>query len=597
MILTSSYFLSKRHLPQNISHKLNMIPIVHNGRVKPLDTFARLSILFLAEKQFIRFKNEKIHYFRWFLDIISQKKIAQEYPHFLIHNDEIKDNLKLNVKKKFFSFKTLSPHIENIHNYMESIKNVDSSDYTSYQKELSQLYDKLLFFKSLQTSFFDKKIDTFEKYLLERERHIPELANLFIMMHNGQKISENDSKRLFKFNLFFKHHEYYAANPLFLIIPTKNDNLNNWKSGSQELLHLMKKNNKLSMFYLNYAKILDAYVEDSNTINQHIDQLYEQFNNKVPSILTKSKIEYIFNQISPFYICIILYLLFFVYILTGTALPSIQKNTIITVLLSIIMSIHSMGLLIRMYLQNRPPVTNLYSSAIFVGWVAVLISLLLYKRFKNKTIYLSSSFIAFCSLIIAHHLSIGSDTLEMMQAVLDSNFWLSTHVITITIGYSGTFISGMLASIFILKGTLTKTLDKDQQIEFKKLVYGTLCFSLFFSVVGTILGGIWADQSWGRFWGWDPKENGALMIVLWIALIIHLRAIRFIETQGLMLLSVFGNSVTAFSWFGVNMLGVGLHSYGFMDKTLLWLIIFNIINGLIIAIGCIPKKYWLSKIK
>ena len=97
------------------------------------------------------------------------------------------------------------------------------------------------------------------------------------------------------------------------------------------------------------------------------------------------------------------------------------------------------------------------------------------------------------------------------------------------------------------------------------MVYGIVCFATFFSFVGTVLGGIWADQSWGRFWGWDPKENGALIIVLWNAIILHARWGGMVQQRGLMCLAIFGNVVTAWSWFGVNMLGVGLHSYGFTE--------------------------------
>ena len=105
-----------------------------------------------------------------------------------------------------------------------------------------------------------------------------------------------------------------------------------------------------------------------------------------------------------------------------------------------------------MFLQWRPPVTNLYSSAIFVGWFAVLLGLYLEKRFHNKIGIFISSLIGFITLIIAHHLSLtGGDTMEMMQAVLDSNFWLSTHVVTITIGYSATFLAGFLGIVYIFK--------------------------------------------------------------------------------------------------------------------------------------------------
>ena len=93
------------------------------------------------------------------------------------------------------------------------------------------------------------------------------------------------------------------------------------------------------------------------------------------------------------------------------------------------------------------------------------------------------------------------------------------------------------------------------------MVYGIVCFATLFSFVGTVLGGIWADQSWGRFWGWDPKENGALIIVLWNALILHARWGGLVRQRGLICLAIFGNIVTSWSWFGTNMLGIGLHSY------------------------------------
>jgi ABC-type transport system involved in cytochrome c biogenesis permease subunit len=121
------------------------------------------------------------------------------------------------------------------------------------------------------------------------------------------------------------------------------------------------------------------------------------------------------------------------------------------------------------------------------------------------------------------------------------------------------------------------------------MVYGIVCFATFFSFMGTILGGIWADQSWGRFWGWDPKENGALMIVLWNTFILHARWGGLAKQKMLMGLAVFGNIVTSLSWFGVNMLGIGLHSYGFMDKAFVWLIVFVISQLAIIAFAWLPS--------
>jgi cytochrome c biogenesis factor len=121
-----------------------------------------------------------------------------------------------------------------------------------------------------------------------------------------------------------------------------------------------------------------------------------------------------------------------------------------------------------------------------------------------------------------------------------------------------------------------------------------LCVTLFLSLVGTVLGGIWANYSWGRFWGWDPKENGALLIVLWCALILHARWGGFIRQRGIMAMAIFGNAITAFSWFGVNMLGVGLHSYGFMDKAFPWLVGFVVAQVVFVLLTRLPAKCWRS---
>jgi ABC-type transport system involved in cytochrome c biogenesis permease subunit len=224
--------------------------------------------------------------------------------------------------------------------------------------------------------------------------------------------------------------------------------------------------------------------------------------------------------------------------------------------------------------------------------------------------------------------------MEMMRAVLDTNFWLATHVVVVTLGYASTFVAGLLAILYIFLGLFTPILSQkltqrsaaalvavgtvaggvvgaaaagavaakaarrpgelDIGKALAKMVYGIVCFATLFSFTGTVLGGIWADQSWGRFWGWDPKENGALIIVLWNAVILHARWGGLVRDRGLMTMAVFGNIVTSFSWFGVNMLGIGLHSYGFMDAAFKWLMAFVGSQLLIIALGLLPLHLWAS---
>jgi ABC-type transport system involved in cytochrome c biogenesis permease subunit len=239
-------------------------------------------------------------------------------------------------------------------------------------------------------------------------------------------------------------------------------------------------------------------------------------------------------------------------------------------------------------------VTNLYSSAIFIGWAAVLLGLVLEKFNKDGIGLMVAALVGFTTQIIAHNLALGGDTMEMMRAVLDTNFWLATHVVTITLGYSAMFIAGALAIIYILRGVFTTSLTKGTADALGKMVYGIICFATLFSFVGTVLGGIWADQSWGRFWGWDPKENGALLIVLWCAVILHARWGGLVRSRGLMNMALVGNIITSFSWFGVNMLGIGLHSYGFMDSAFKWLVLFIATQVALIALGLLPLRMWRS---
>ena len=316
----------------------------------------------------------------------------------------------------------------------------------------------------------------------------------------------------------------------------------------------------------------------------------------MPNLKTKVKIEVLYNTMQPFFIVSIIYLVVILISVVSWFFNYDKLRKISFVLFILGSLLHGLGLLARMYIEGRPPVTNLYSSAVFVGFSAVIFSLLFEYKHRNGLGCVAGASIGAMTLIVAHHLALNTDTIEVVRAVLNSNFWLSTHVVTITLGYSSTFVAGSLAMIYILRGFFTQSLDIKTSNTIAGMVYKTVCFSTFFSFVGTILGGFWADQSWGRFWGWDPKENGALLIILWNVLILHAKIAGYIKNQGLMLLAVFGNVVTAFSWFGVNILSVGLHSYGFFTGTFFWLIVFAFSQIGVMAIGLLPHCYWRSRI-
>jgi ABC-type transport system involved in cytochrome c biogenesis permease subunit len=198
------------------------------------------------------------------------------------------------------------------------------------------------------------------------------------------------------------------------------------------------------------------------------------------------------------------------------------------------------------------------------------------------------------TLFIAHYLGGSGDTMQMMEAVLDTNFWLATHVVCVTQGYVATIVAGFLGLAFIIMGVFTPYLNKEWIKTLGQATYGVLCFATLLSFTGTVLGGIWADQSWGRFWGWDPKENGAVLIVIWNALILHARWSGLIKERGMAVLTVFGNIVTAWSWFGTNQLGVGLHAYGFNNKLATGCAVFWVANLVLLGVGCLPYRFWWS---
>jgi ABC-type transport system involved in cytochrome c biogenesis permease subunit len=334
---------------------------------------------------------------------------------------------------------------------------------------------------------------------------------------------------------------------------------------------------------------------DAETFNNEVAELRQRFIADFPDDIGRIHYERVFNAFQPFYVSMQLYVLIFLVVcISWLRWPQELSRAAFWVLV-LAFAIHTIGLLSRMYIQGRPPVTNLYSSAVFVGWGAVLLGTFIEKFYKNGVGAAMASLVGFCSLIVAHHLAMSGDTLEMMRAVLDSNFWLATHVVIITFGYSAMFFAGTLALFFVVLGVFSKRFDKDAARSISSMVYGITAFATLFSLVGTILGGIWADQSWGRFWGWDPKENGALMIVVMGAIYLHARWGGIFRERGLMSLAICGNIVTAWSWFGTNLLGVGLHSYGFTDSGFYWLVIFWLSQCVFIATALLPWRYWRSE--
>jgi ABC-type transport system involved in cytochrome c biogenesis permease subunit len=345
-------------------------------------------------------------------------------------------------------------------------------------------------------------------------------------------------------------------------------------------------------------RILSAYVtNDAEKFNKELDTYLARQWEERPADMTRIRFEVFFNELEPFYQCSLFYALAFIMACVAWVTWSEPLNRAALWLILATFVVHFAALGARMYLMDRwfVFVTNLYSSAVFIGLGCVVLGLVIELMWGNGIGNVVGSALGALSLVIGHNLAAGGeDTIEMMRAVLDTNFWLATHVTCVTLGYTATFVAGFVGILFILRGFFTRSVDTEMLKVFTQIIYGIVCFATMLSFIGTVLGGIWADQSWGRFWGWDPKENGALIIVIWNALVLHARWGGMVKQRGTAVLAVVGNIVTSWSWFGVNMLGVGLHSYGFMHGAAIVLTCFDLFFLAVIGLGMTPLKYWKS---
>jgi ABC-type transport system involved in cytochrome c biogenesis permease subunit len=201
-------------------------------------------------------------------------------------------------------------------------------------------------------------------------------------------------------------------------------------------------------------------------------------------------------------------------------------------------------------------------------------------------------------VLLARRFELGDarDHMDPLVAVLNSNFWLTIHVITISLGYSAGLLSAFLSTSYILlRGLNLDEGNTSFRRSLTRSVYGMLCLTLFLSLVGTVLGGIWANDSWGRFWGWDPKENGALLIVLWTLAILHARIGGYIREWGLHIAAVGTAIIVTFSWWHVNFLGVGLHNYGFTTgKNTIWVFYLIMTSVLLFAFAAMFYERYKS---
>jgi len=581
--------------------KFGRIPVLVGGRVKPLDTVGRNSLLIIHGKQELRLEGGgQLSAIQWLTDVLFNASVADQYPVFVVQNAEVLGLFGWEQSdRKYFSFAEFTPFLKQIDEQGAQSDKLEGVQRSAYQSAILNLRNGLALYQRLKNSIQPEGAENFAAELQSFESSVPgaaKAAREFEMGENFDKAKLNDVAQLVQRYERLSEMAYVLAvpptNPPGSAIPATANS--DWHSVGDSLLHSVGAG-EIHPIVTEYAIISDAYrTNDRSLFNEHLNQMTNSFAEEQPNAAKRASFEFLFNFLQPFSQAMALYVLAFLLACASWLGWSQALRRSAFYLLLLALAIHTFGLVSRMYLQERPPVTNLYSSAIFIGWGAVIVALILERIFRDGIGAACAGAIGFVTLIIAHHLAGSGDTLEMLQAVLDTNIWLATHVVAITTGYSAMFLAGMLAIIYVVRGVFTRSLTKQTADSLARMTYGVVCFATLFSFVGTVLGGIWADQSWGRFWGWDPKENGAVLIVLWCAIILHARWGGFIRQRGLMIMALFGNVVTSFSWFGVNMLGVGLHSYGFMQKAFPWLVGFMVSQFALMCMAAMPLERWRS---
>jgi ABC-type transport system involved in cytochrome c biogenesis permease subunit len=586
--------------------EFGQLPVTANGRIVPLDSVARNSLLEIREKQTLNTEpwkawNENpkiISATEWLANMMMNPAVCDDWPVIRIDHPDLVSLLKLPEKDaakksdgKHYSWNQLQPSLATFDKENERVQKKEAASRTAYENAIAKMHQRLSLYAQLRNAVQPADAPDWPAELAAFEQMIPAGVAAAQAQQAGK---EFDKTTFTTFIGYVQQFQFMANLEPPLILPPNGSG--QWRRMGDALLDAPRANGAgIDDGIRAYAKMAGALAANKpDEFNSALRDLRSLLVANQPKALAKARAEMFFNQMEPFYNAMVIYVLagllacFSWFNLSNT----LRRASVWLIALAFV--IHTIGLVYRMVLEGRPPVTNLYSSAIFIGWGAVLLGLILEKFHKNGIGAVVAAGIGFITLIIAHHLALEGDTMEMMRAVLDTNFWLATHVVAVTVGYASTFVAGFLALIYILRGMFTKTLDAATGKSLARMIYGIVCFATLFSFVGTVLGGIWADQSWGRFWGWDPKENGALIIVLWNALILHLRWGGLIRERGLVNCAIFGNVVTAWSWFGVNMLGIGLHSYGFTEAAFKWLVLFVVSQLGFIALGLLPAKLWKS---
>jgi ABC-type transport system involved in cytochrome c biogenesis permease subunit len=591
------------------------LPMLHEGRIKPLDTVARNTLQALGGRTSVIVPEKAepnvparpadmptgtVPATQWLLGMMSGAEWVEHAPVFRIDAMEVTDLFDLPRRKGYrYSHAELEAGLPKLRKQLEGMRDKMPEQFSFPEKKYDEINRKLMTYDLLQIAYETPRLpemgegDEARTEMLRQMERIMQMARRIEASHPPAMLPPRATAAMRADAAGERPEEWQAAYPAWVTAIV--GRLLSGRPGQPAF--------EVHPGLLPLGELLGAVGRPAAEFNEAL-RAFSAATAALPDVREsggKSAFEAWLNRFNPTDLAKWLYVLAGIVCFSSFLSWRKPLNSFAFWLLVATLVLHTFALGSRIYLTGRPPVVNLYSSAVFIGWACVLAGLALEALHANGIGNLVAAISGAATLLVAYGLDSG-DTMHVLQAVLDTQFWLSTHVITVTLGYGATFLAGVLGIFSIVHRIAATWLPvwfagrsaatpqqrlatRQQQEQLYRMTYGVVCFALFFSFIGTVLGGLWADDSWGRFWGWDPKENGALMIVLWNAAALHARWDRWIGQRGFALFAIGGNIITAWSWFGTNQLGIGLHSYGFTSGVLLLLAGFVVSQLVVIAAG------------
>lgn len=561
------------------------LPVQHEGRIKPLDSFARAELRHISGKETINDQSA----IQWLADVLFSPRDAIQLPLFRIDNLTLRQQLSLPEHKgRIYSLAELLPQLEQKSGHITELMQQDPKSLNAEQHALLQLADQTARLINLLGSanlfqplaIADHPTESYLDILLNQPDFELKLKSL--ARKKGKSIDSFNAKEIQKLELGMRMAQIRDGadkSDILRIIPPRNAEQKNWL-GPWSAISQDPQLQYHRTLLIEWQALATAYrIQDAQAFKvaaTKIQILDAQRIHTAPAEW-QLDLEILYHHYQPFQIAALLYIGAIILLLLRHNCDARQLHNLSVPIAITGLLVHSIGIISRILILMRAPVGTLHETLLFVTLITAGFSLTQLRQ-QQQQIFAIIGFLFSALMLLAAPIISTGDSLDLLVAVLNTNFWLSTHVICITMAYGVCVVASVIANV-----TLWHEAHKPNKQSEPQLLRRVLIAALFLTTFGTVLGGIWADQSWGRFWGWDPKENGALMIVLWLTWILHGRISGKLSPRWFLATSAWLSVVVALSWFGVNLLGAGLHSYGFISGIAAALASFCILQTTFIA--------------